>query len=367
MEDIRAALALQMIKDIGPATAKTLIDAIGSPSEVFGVDMDVLRAVDRLRATRAENIRSFDAWDDVDTILDECRKKSINLTYYGADDYPELLGQITDPPSIIYFRGSLVPQDKYAVSMVGSRRASSYGKSVARYISEQLSSMGFTIVSGMARGIDSISHRGALRKDGRTIAVLGSGIDVIYPPENRDLYDRISRSGSVISEFPLTTAPHKENFPRRNRVISGLSLGVIVVEASKGSGTLITAMSALEQNRDVFAVPGNINSGNSYGTNELIKGGAKVLTRPDDVVEELGHQLKGFIKTEKREKIDITTEEKQICDILSGEPVHIDDITRRSGYPSSKILGLLLGLELKSVVGQVEGKKFFLMQEEHGV
>lgn len=223
--------------------------------------------------------------------------------------------------------------------------------------------MGFTIVSGMARGIDSIAHMGALRKKGRTVAVLGSGVDIVYPAEGRGLYEKIQDSGSVMSEFPIGQAPNRENFPRRNRVISGLSLGVVVIEAAKGSGTLITAQSALEQGREVFAVPGNITAATSHGTNELLKSGAKMITRTDDVVRELGHVLKGFIQREKQSVVEITPDEKMVCDALSCEPLHIDEITRRTGHPTSRVLGLLLGLELKSVVRQVDGKKFSLLQE----
>ena len=314
MDEIRAALALQVIQDIGPAISRTLIDAFGPPSEIFRADYDRLLHIAGLGQKRAGKIVSFDEWHKVERIMEECRLKGINLSYYGDGEYPELLSQITDPPTVIFYKGALNPEDKYSISIVGSRRTTSYGRFVARYLSEGLSSMGFTIISGMARGIDSVSHTGALKKGGRTLAVLGSGIDVIYPPEGLDLYERIHRSGAVISELPLGTPPNRENFPRRNRIISGLSIGVIIVEASKGSGTLITARSALDQNREVFAVPGNINSPNSYGTNELLKSGAKLVTRPEDVVEELSHQLKGFIKAEKTVAVEISTEERRICD-----------------------------------------------------
>jgi DNA processing protein len=367
MNNIRAALALQMIQDIGPATARLLIDAFGSPSQVFDAGMDRLLSMKSLTGKRAENVTSFGDWELVDRVLEECERKEVSMICYGSTAYPALLAQIADPPTVIYFKGRFDPHDRYAISIVGSRRATTYGKSITQQISEGLSSMGFTIVSGMARGIDCIAHIGAIKRDGRTIAVLGSGIDVVYPPESLDLYRRIQANGAVISEFPLGTEPLRENFPRRNRIISGVSLGVIVVEAAKGSGTLITAQSALDQNREVFAVPGNINSANSYGTNALLKKGAKLITHPDDVVQELGPVLKGFIRAEKKQQLEISVEEKQICDILTGEPVHIDEITRKAGFPSAKVLGLLLGLELRSVVRQMEGKKFFLIQEEQRV
>jgi len=367
MEEVRAALALQMAWDIGPSTARLLIDSFRTPSGVFHAGRRGLGAVEGLARKRAESILSFKDWNRVDDILHFCKKQGIKMTWYGADDYPELLREIADPPTVLYYRGTLDRQDRYAIAVVGSRAATPYGRQVARSVSEGLAAMGFTIVSGMARGIDSIAHMGAIRRGGRTIAVLGSGIDVLYPPEARGLYEKICGAGAVISEFPPGTPPNRENFPRRNRTISGLSLGVIVVEASRGSGTIITARYALDQNREVFAVPGNITSANSRGTNELIKNGAKMLTRPDDVVRELGPLLKGFIKSEQRVAVEMSTEERRICDILSGEPVHIDDITREAGIPASRVLGILLGLELKSVVGQVEGKKFFLIQEEQRV
>lgn len=367
MNDIRAALALDMTPDIGPATVKKLVDFFGAPSHVIDAGVDGLLDVAGLGIKRAKLLNGFNDWSMVDQIMNECGRKGIKTTFYGDENYPELLGGINDPPIVLYYRGDLNPLDKYAISIVGSRSSTAYGKRTAQYIAEGLSSMGFTIVSGMARGIDSIAHLGALGKGARTLAVLGSGIDVVYPPESLGLYQRIQGSGAVMSEFPLGTLPHKENFPRRNRIISGLSFGVIVVEASKGSGSLITAKTALEQGREVFAVPGNIGSANSYGSNDLLKQGAKVMTHPDDVVRELGHVLKGFIKADKRKEVEVSEEEKRICDILSGEPVHIDEITRKAGYPSSKVLGLLLGLELKSVVHQMEGKKFSLIQEERRV
>ncbi len=364
MKDLRAALALSFIKDIGPATAKLLIDAFGSPGRIFDAGEDELTCINGIGRTRANNILSFTDWGLVDGILERCQASDINLTCYGSGTYPALLSQITDPPMVLYHKGHFDSNDKFSVAVVGSRRSSEYGKRVAQSIAEELSSAGLTIISGMARGIDSVAHRASLHSGGRTISVLGSGIDVIYPPENRGLYERIPDSGVVISEFPIGTAPLRENFPQRNRLISGLSLGVIVVEASRGSGTLITAQYALEQNREVFAVPGNITSPISKGTNHLIKNGAKPLTHPNDVIEDLAPLMKGFIRSARNSEIEITDEEKSICDILSGDPVHIDDITRRAGIPPSQALGLLLGLELKSLVRQVAGKKFFLARED---
>lgn len=363
MNEEVAALALQMVPEIGPATAKRLIDKFGAASKVFSAGREDLLTVEGLGAKRAEFILGFRDWHYAEKTAEECGLKNIRLCGYGSRDYPELLSQIVDPPTVIYYKGNFSPHDKYAIAIVGSRVSTGYGRSAAQYLAEGLASLGITVVSGMARGIDSIAHMGAIRKRGRTIAVLGSGIDVVYPAESRDLYERIQGAGVVMSEFPIGSDPNRENFPRRNRIISGLCLGVIVVEAARGSGTIITAKAALEQGREVFAVPGNIDSMNSYGTNDLLKSGAKLITCPDDVVRELGHVLRGFIRTDRRKEIEITEEERQVCDILSLEPVHIDEITRRTGLSSSKVLGLLLNLELKSVVRQMEGKKFSLLQE----
>jgi DNA processing protein len=220
--------------------------------------------------------------------------------------------------------------------------------------------MGFTVVSGMARGIDSLSHNGALKTGGRTIAVLGSGIDIPYPPENKGLMEKIAASGFVVSEFPPGTPPDKENFPRRNRLISGLSLGVLVIEATADSGSLITARYAIEQGREVFSVPGNVTSPASEGTNDLIKKGAVLTRNAEDIVAELAPVLKGFIKVKDKVKIEVTDEEKQLCNLLSGDPKQIDLISRESGLPTSRVLGLLLGLELKGAVKQLTGKRFYL-------
>lgn len=250
--------------------------------------------------------------------------------------------------------------DRISIGIVGSRNATSYGRSVTERIAGELAEAGFTIVSGMARGVDTIAHSAALRVGGRTVAVMGSGIDIVYPPENKGLFERIKRSGYVVTEFPLGTPPNRENFPRRNRLISGLSLGVVVVEATEGSGALITARAALEQNREVFAIPGNINSPNSRGTNELIKRGAKLIQSSDDIIEELAPQLRGFFRPRKEDPVKMTEEEKEVCGKLSREPRHIDEIMRDSRLPIQKMLSLLLGLELKGIVGQTEGKRFYL-------
>ena len=349
-----------MVPDVGPVGARKLLTVFGTPEKIFDAAFDDLISVEGIGMQRAKNIKAFSSWKEVEKNIAIMEKGRIKAVLIGGPAYPEMLKEIEDAPVILYTRGDIQPQDRFAVAIVGSRKLTHYGASAAEVISENLASMGFTVVSGMARGVDSISHRGALKAGGRTFAVLGSGPDVPYPPENKTLMDAIADSGSVISEFPPGTPPDKENFPRRNRLISGLSLGVLVIEATAGSGALITARCALEQGREVFAIPGNITSPNSEGTNELIKKGAVLTRRAEDIVEELAPVLKGFIRAIDKIKIEITDEEKSICSLLSGEPKQIDVISRESGLPSSKTLGILLGLELKGAVKQITGKRFYL-------
>ncbi|MEW6674886.1 MAG: DNA-processing protein DprA [Nitrospirota bacterium] len=361
MSDPSYWIALSMLPDIGPASCRSLLSVFGTPEGIFNVGLDDLLSVEGIGIFRAENIKRFSLWKDVEKQLRVLEKKGIKVIGFGDLSYPEMLREIEDAPIVIYTKGDIQPEDRYSIAIVGSRKPTPYGTSVTEEISEELASMGFTIVSGMARGIDALSHMGALRSGGRSIAVLGSGIDVPYPPENKGLMNKIIDSGCIVSEFPPGTPPNRENFPRRNRLISGLSLGVLVIEATSDSGSLITARHAIEQNREVFAIPGNIISPNSEGTNELIKQGAKLVQKTGDIVEELAPVLKGFIKFRDKVKIEVTDEERNLCDVLTGEPKHIDVISRESGLPASKALGILLGLELKGVVRQTGGKRFYLV------
>ncbi len=360
MSDIKYWIALSMLQDIGPVGSRKLLSVFRAPERIFNSEVDHLIAVDGIGINRAKNIKNFSSWNDVEKQIKVMEKKGIKPVSFIEPSYPEMLREIEDAPVVVYTKGDIQPQDRYAIAVVGSRKPTHYGASVTENISEELASMGFTIVSGMARGIDALSHKGALRAGGRTIAVLGSGLDVPYPPENKMLMDKIASSGCVISEFPPGTPPDRENFPRRNRLISGLSLGILVIEATSDSGSLITARYALEQNREIFAVPGNIISSTSEGTNELIKKGAILTRKAEDILEELAPVLKGFIRSKDKVKVEVTEEEKNLCNLLSGEPMQIDIISRESGLPTSKVLGILLGLELKGAVKQTTGKRFYL-------
>lgn len=365
MDDLKYWLALNRIKEIGPIISKRLISVFQSPEEIFKASYKSLLSLQDIGHVRAKGITEFDQWDDIEREIMEIKKNNIKVIKYSDSEYPEALKNIEDAPILLYCVGELSEDDRYAIAIVGSRQMSSYGRAVAEKLAYELASLGITIVSGMARGIDSVAHKGALRVKGRSIAVLGSGIDNLYPTENKDLFNEISSSGAVISEFSLGTPPNKENFPKRNRLISGLSLGVIVVEATINSGSLITANYALEQGREVFAVPGSIFSKNSEGTNLLIKKGAKPINKVEDVIEELAPKLKRLVisssvSNEKKTLLEINDEEKAICNILSEEPKHIDNISRELNMPVAQLSGMLLSLELKGVVRQLDGKRFCL-------
>lgn len=291
-------------------------------------------------------------------------------------EYPANLKNIHRPPKTLFVNGSLVQQDAMAVALVGSRRASIYGMEACEKLAFELAARGVTIVSGMARGIDTAAHRGALKAKGRTIAVMGSGHGNIYPPENAGLYKEIVNNGAVVTEFEDDVAPMPKNFPQRNRIISGLSLGVVVVEAARNSGALITANFAAEQGREVFAVPGKISTETSSGTNALIKDGAKLVQSVDDILEELS--LKEVSEPEEgkggkiKERIGrmtqayiynaMTEPERAVYNVLSDEPLHVDEVAVNSGSPQAKALQALLGLQLKGVVKELPGKKFIKIQ-----
>ncbi len=353
-------IALSLLPEIGPVRARKLLAVFGTPEKIFEARPGDLLSVEGIGINRMKNIKEFSLWEEVEKQVRVIEQKEIKAVCLDEADYPEMLREIEDAPIVLYVKGDIETQDRYAIAVVGSRRMTDYGASVADDISGELASMGFTVVSGMARGIDTLAHRAALKAGGRTFAVLGSGIDIPYPPENKALMDRIAGSGCVITEFPPGTSPDKENFPRRNRIISGLSLGVLVVEATSESGALITARYATDQGREVFAVPGNVVSPGSEGTNELIRRGAVLTRKAEDIVKELAPVLKGFIRSVEKMKTDVTHEEMKLCNLLSGEPKQIDDISRESGLPTSEALGILLGLELKGAVKQITGKRFYL-------
>jgi DNA processing protein len=337
---------------------KALLDRFGDPKRVFEASRRELARVDGIGEQLAEVIKETDVRGKVHRELKFIEKVKASIVTIRDQSYPNNLRQIYDSPPLLYVRGSLQPKDDLAISMVGSRLASNYGRMITEKIAGDLASQGVTMVSGMARGIDSAAHRGALSVGGRTIAVLGCGVDIVYPPENRHLFEEIVAHGAVISEFPMSTPPEGMNFPRRNRIISGLSLGVVIVQASARSGSLITARLALEQNRDVFAVPGNIGMVGSQGTNRLIKQGAKLIESAEDILEEVLPRFRHQgLESEDRD-LSLEEEEERVFCLLEDEPIHIDSIIAQTGMSASCVSTILLQLELKGLVQQLSGKRF---------
>jgi DNA processing protein len=365
-------IALKSIAGIGNITFPALVDKFGSLPAVFAASISHLRKTPGISKETAIAITGFKDWDKIKHDLELLDKNEINIITYQDELYPVKLMNIYDRPAFLYVRGNL-NKDDINIAVVGSRQASTYGKYTTERISRELALKGLTIVSGMARGLDSAAHRGALTAHGRTIAVLGSGLDVIYPPENKKLFADIIQNGAVISEFPLGTPPRSANFPARNRIISGMSYGVVIVEAGEKSGSLITARLALEQGREVFAVPGSIDTAGSRGTNKLIKQGAKLIENVDDILEEILPQLENIKSlklssasnqqknaVKKNEKINVI--EKQIIDFISVEQIHVDELISSTGLSSADILSAMTTLELKGIVQQHPGKFFSLKQ-----
>ncbi|MGQ4809710.1 hypothetical protein NKDENANG_03134 [Candidatus Entotheonellaceae bacterium PAL068K] len=282
-------------------------------------------------------------------------------------DYPQALRWIPDPPLMLYIRGALQPADSLAVAVIGSRKPSNYGERIAARLSLELAQHGFTIVSGLARGIDSLAHQGALQAGGRTLAILGSGINVVYPPENRRLYETISDHGAVLSEFPLDAKPDRWNFPRRNRIISGLTLGTLVIEAAARSGALHTARHALDQGREVFAVPGRIDVPTSHGTHRLIQHGAKLVATIDDILAEFPEAVQGAASQQRPASApssrspataDLSPEEARVLALIEPEETHIDALILASQLPAHVVASILVTLELRGLIRQFPGKFF---------
>lgn len=284
----RAVLRLNMVPGVGPRTFARLLETFGTAEQVFGAKGSDLQAIPGIGAALASAILTAPQQIAIDDEIESCERNDIRLVMIGEPDYPVELAQIHDPPSVLYCKGSLLPTDRLAIAMVGSRHVTEYGIKVANQFGRELAQAGFCVVSGMARGADAASHRAALANGGRTIAVLGSGLLNIYPPEHKDLAREISQHGAVLSELPLHRPPHAGAFPQRNRIVSGLSLGVLVIEASSRSGALITARLAMEQNREVFAIPGRIDSRGSHGCHDLIRDGATLVQSVEDILDTLG-------------------------------------------------------------------------------
>ncbi|MGB2927927.1 MAG: DNA-processing protein DprA [Desulfobacterales bacterium] len=363
MENILPWFILKSVQGIGNHLFKRLIDCFHSPENVFEASGKDLLEVEGITPRLIAAIKHHKIPDSVKKDLDLVMKKGYKIVTMSDTDYPPLLLQIPDPPPFLYVFGRLKDSFKN-IAVVGSRNATEYGISTTRRLCKDLALREMTIVSGMAIGIDSAAHQGALMGKGNTIAVLGSGLEIVYPAENRKLFHMIAENGAVISEFPLLTEPEPHNFPIRNRIISGISLGTVVVEATKRSGSLITARLAAEQNREVFAIPGSIHSFKSTGTHTLIKQGAKLVEHAQDIMEELSYIIEAPHEKDKTgneimERISqLSSEESLVFEAIDAYPVHIDDLARKLSMKPGKLSSILLQLELKGIVLQSPGKLF---------
>ncbi len=361
MNDLLHLLSLQTVSGVGPRRIKSLISHFGSAEAVLKADISDLCRVKNIDEKTAWKIKKETDPQYAEKQIALAEKYGVKIISYWDEGYPESLRKIYDPPVILYLKGNLNKKDNNSIAVVGTRSPTNYGRMVTEQICEGLVNHNITVVSGMARGIDSIAHQASLQNGGRTIAVLGSGIDIIYPPENRNLYLKIADSGCVISEFAISSQPEPAHFPRRNRIISGLALGTLVVEAGEKSGALITAYNALEQGREVFAIPGRINSTKSRGTHRLIKEGARLVERVEDIFSEIPEwrSKAGNLKSQIDPEKVLNPLEKRIWEILSSdEPKHIDIIAREAGINTSEASSLLLSMELKNCVKQFAGMIF---------
>jgi DNA processing protein len=370
-------LALRRVRGVGARVARLLLEKFGDAPRIFELGEEELVAAGVYRST-AKNIVQFAEFESLEKELCELARLGSSLVRWCDENYPASLRQIPDPPPFLYLRGAMPTGEKSCVAIVGARAASDAGRHMAHRLALELAAKGITVVSGLARGIDGEAHRGALEGNGRTIAVLGCGIDIIYPAEHRKLAESmIAQGGALLSELPMGSAPVPENFPFRNRLIAGLSLGVVVVEAAENSGSLITARLALEQNRQVFAVPGSPLTGKSRGSNRLLKEGARLVECVEDVIEELAPQLAGAAKVRIAQSAAHQVQpqgapdraplrEQQLRAVIEHlsptERVHIDSIVESSGMNVQTVLGVLLELELTGIVTQHPGKLFSLAQ-----
>ncbi|PIP19915.1 MAG: DNA-protecting protein DprA [Candidatus Omnitrophica bacterium CG08_land_8_20_14_0_20_41_16] len=362
MTKFEALISLNMVGEIGSIRLSRLLKYFGNPENVLKDSSEKLMAVSGIGEKIAQQITSFKR-EDLDRELALAKKLGLKIITQDDAGYPENLKNIYDPPIVLYVKGELKTEDKLSMAIVGSRRASYYGLSSAEKFAYELSEKGFTIVSGMARGIDTYAHRGALKAGGRTIAIMGSGFNHIYPPENKKLAEETAKNGAVISEFPCDAKPLPQNFPQRNRVISGLSLGVLVVEAARNSGALITADFALEQGRDVFSLPGKVDSKTSFGTNGLIKQGAKLVSCAEDILEEFNLSLNtknAKIEPEKESitRHDLAGEELLLYNLIPQDPLQLDDLVEKVDINISRVSQILLNLQLKKLIREIPGKQF---------
>ena len=368
MTSTEAYLALNLLPRIGPIRVRRLVERFGSPERALTASLEELKSTPGIGREMADSIR---AWEElVDLPEEQRRMEEHGIEPLTLDDeaYPPALREIHDPPPLLYVKGELLDRDRHAIGVVGSRRVTHYGRESARRLSFQLAHAGITVISGLARGIDTAAHEAALAAGGRTIAVLGSGIGNVYPPENLALAERIAEQGAVISEFPVLYVPDRQSFPLRNRIVSGMSQGILVVEAPARSGALITANQAMEQGRNVYAVPGPIDRPNSEGCHRLIQDGAKLVLDSRDVLEEMEFlfdpssparsDAEGPAKSPSPVLATLDDSERRVLDAIGDEEIPIDALIEAADLPSAIVSATLLKLEMKRLVKPLPGKYY---------
>src|SRR6266436_4392790 len=364
MEPREALVALNMVDHVGPIRARQLLEHFGDATAILRASKQQLLQVRNIGAETAEAIAGWEKNIDLGSELKRISDFGCRILTQADEDYPELLRQIYDPPIVLYVKGELLPKDKNAIAMVGSRMTTHYGIEAARRLAYQLAYVGVTVVSGAARGIDSAAHQGALSAKGRTVAVLGTGINLITPPENAKLFEQIAANGAVITQFPFNRPGDKQSFPIRNRIVAGMTLGTVVVEANLTSGALITANFATEYGRQVFAVPGRIDSPRSKGCHELIKKGAKLCEDAEDILCEFEYLFPASnrppspAETGAVPALTLSANEQSVYATLDHEEISIDEVIRKSGLPPSAVSVALLSLEMKRLLRQLPGKMF---------
>ena len=364
MDSREALIALNLIEHVGPVRARLLLEHFGDAPQILAASKSQLLRVRNIGDETAEAIATWEKTIDLAGELKRISDFGCHVLIQSDENYPASLREIYDPPLVLYVKGELTAKDKNAVAMVGSRSTTHYGIETARKLAYQLAYVGVTVVSGGARGIDTAAHQGALAAKGRTVCVLGTGVNIVFPPENKDLFARIAENGAVITQFPFNRNGDKQSFAIRNRIIAGMTLGTVVVEADLHSGALITSNFATEYGRQVFAVPGRIDSPRSKGCHDLIKKGAKLCEGAEDILSEFEYLFPGSNRppspgeTGVLPALELSANEQKVYDALDEEERSIDEVIRNSGLPSSAVSVALLGLEMKRVVKQLPGKLF---------
>jgi DNA processing protein len=364
MDSREALVALNLIEHVGPVRVRQLLEHFGEAPAILSASRQQLLRVRGIGEETAESIATWEKSIDLAAEMKRINDSGCEIVIQSDPHYPELLREIYDPPTVLYVKGNLTAKDKNGVAMVGSRMTTHYGIEVARKLGYQLAYTGVTVVSGGARGIDTAAHQGALSGKGRTICVLGTGISIVFPPENGELFERIAANGAVISQFPFNRKADKQSFAIRNRIVAGMTLGTVVVEANLTSGALITANFAIEYGRQVFAVPGRIDSPRSKGCHELIKKGAKLCEGVEDILSEFEYLFPASNRPPSANEtgvlpaLDLSDNEQKVFGVLDHEELTTDDVIRKSGLPSSAVSVALFSLEMKRLVKQLPGKLF---------